>query len=100
MSDVEGLRYAAARPGYMMLVFRKDGRVNLFIVAGDPDHLLCPESEPARSTCMVEGLTAFETVYSGVMREPIVDVRPEAEDPAEAEAEVEQENRDAAEEEP
>lgn len=93
VSQIEGLRYASSRPGYMMLVFGKDGRLSLFVVAGSPDHLLCPDGDEAeRSACMEEGLTAFETVYSGVMREPTVDVRPEAEDPAEAEAAVEEEN--------
>lgn len=92
VSDIEGLRYAAARPGYMMLVFGKDGRLNLFVVAGSPDHLLCKGDEETRSICMEEGLAAFESVYSGVLREPTVDVRPEEEDPAEAEAAVEEEN--------
>jgi len=92
VSSIEGLRYAAARPGYMMLVFGKDGRLSLFVVAGNPDHLLCTGDETARSACMGEGLEAFETVYSGVMREPAVDVRPAAENPAEAEAAVEEEN--------
>jgi hypothetical protein len=100
VSQIEGLRYAASRPGYMMLVFRKDGRLNLFVVAGDPDLLLCPDGdEGERSVCMEEGLTAFETVYSGVMREPTVDVRPEAEDPAEAEAAIEDEEEEEEEEE-
>lgn len=95
VSQIEGLRYASSRPGYMMLVFGKNGRLSLFVVAGSPEHLLCPDGDEAeRSVCMEEGLTAFETVYSGVMREPAVDVRPEAEDPAEAEAAVEEENRD------
>jgi hypothetical protein len=90
VTSLEGLRYAASRPGYRMLVFRKDDSVNLFVVAGSADHLLCPgDDEAARATCMDEGLAAFETVYSGVPREPVVDVRPEAEDPAAAEEAVE-----------
>lgn len=93
VSQIEGLRYASSRPGYMMLVFGKDGRLSLFVVAGSRDHLLCSGDEAARSACMGEGLEAFETVYSGVMREPAVDVRPEAEDPAEAEAAIEEENK-------
>lgn len=97
VTSLEGLRYAASRPGYMILVFRKDDRVNLFVVAGSADHLLCPgDDEAARTTCMDEGLAAFETVYSGVLREPAVDVRPEAEDPAAAEEQVEDADADAA----
>lgn len=99
VSDIEGLQYAAAAPGYMMLVFGKDGHLNVFVVAGDPERLLCSGDEAERSTCMEEGLEAFDTVYSGVLREPPVDVRPEAEDPQEAEAAVEQENVEAQEEE-
>lgn len=92
VSQIEGLRYAASRPGYMMLVFGKDGRLNLFVVAGDPDRLLCTGDEAERSACMEQGLAAFQTVYTGVMRAPAVDVRPEAEDPEEAEAAIEEEN--------
>ena len=87
VSELKGLRYAAARPGYMMLVFRKDDTVNLFVVAGDPDHLECAEDDAATlSECMDEGVAAFETVYSERLREPAVDVRPEAEDSATAAA--------------
>jgi hypothetical protein len=70
VSRADGLRYAAARPGYMALVFRKDGGLDLFVSAGSAQHLLCPEQAAARSACMREGSAAFDTVYSAAVHEP------------------------------
>ena len=64
VSKADGLQYAASRPGYMMLVFREDGGLELFVTAGAPAYLLCPGAKSARSACMRDGVAAFETVYS------------------------------------
>ncbi|MFW6089417.1 MAG: hypothetical protein ACODAB_06670 [Gemmatimonadota bacterium] len=70
VSRAEGLRYAASRPGYMTLVFHHDGRIDLFVTAGSARRLLCPaRPETTRSSCMNDGIAAFETVYSAVVRE-------------------------------
>lgn len=70
VSRADGLRYAAARPGYMTLVFRRDGGLDLFVTAGSARHLLCPERAATRSACMREGDAAFETAYSTLVRQP------------------------------
>lgn len=58
------LNWGASRPGWMMLVFRKDDRVDLFVVAGSRDALECAGGEDAVATCMAEGAAAFQLVYS------------------------------------
>ena len=67
VSDADGLRYAASRPGYMTLFFRAGGGLDLFVTAGSPDHLACRGSDRVRARCMREGVDAFETVYSATL---------------------------------
>ena len=59
-----GMHYGAGRPGYMLLVLRTNGAIDLFVVAGAPQLLTCPEGEPeALESCMVQGENAFDIVY-------------------------------------
>jgi hypothetical protein len=59
------LRYAAARPGYMTLVFRQNEAVDLFVTAADSTDVTCPaEPEEARLSCMGDRATAMKLVYS------------------------------------
>jgi hypothetical protein len=65
IGDTTGMRYGAVRPGYMMLVFRTNDSVDLYVTAGDPDHLVCPASPEAdRLDCMNAGARAFELTWS------------------------------------
>lgn len=65
ISDTTGLRFGAVRPGYMSLVFRRDDTVDLFVTAGDPGRMLCPDSVDDQLTeCMREGVASYEVVYS------------------------------------
>lgn len=64
VSAAEGLRFAASRPGYMTLVFRTSGELDLFVTAGDPELQPCDGEEDARTACMRRGVAAFESVYS------------------------------------
>jgi len=68
VSAAEHLRFAASRPGYMTLVFRTSGELDLFVTAGDPELQPCRGDEAARAICMRRGIAAFETVYSAVLR--------------------------------
>lgn len=61
---VPGLAWAASRPGYMMLVARRDGGVDLFVIGGDPDRLVCDVPEARLEACMAAGIAAFEIRYS------------------------------------
>lgn len=69
VSEADGLRYAASRPGYMTLFVREGGGLDLFVTAGSPDHLLCPARDGDRARCMREGVDALETVYSATLRD-------------------------------
>ncbi len=73
VSEADGLRYAASRPGFMTLVFGGDGGLDLFVTAGSAEHLLCRGSGEARTACMREGVAAFENVYSTRLRDVAVD---------------------------
>jgi len=71
VSRADGLKYAAARPGYMTLVFHRGGRIDLFVTAGNARSLLCPAGpETSRDSCMRDGISAFESVYSALIRGP------------------------------
>lgn len=68
VSAAEGLRFAASRPGYMTLVFRTSGALDLFVTAGDPALQSCRGDEATRTDCMRRGTAAFKTVYSTEIR--------------------------------
>jgi hypothetical protein len=65
-----GLAWAGEQPGYMMLVFRKDDGVDLFVVGGDRAHLHCAATDPEAAKCMADGVNAFEVVYSASLLGP------------------------------
>lgn len=69
------LAWGGSRPGYMMLVFRRDDGVDLFVIAGERDHLTCDGSGAALGSCMAEAANAFDIVYSATLldasREPV-----------------------------
>jgi hypothetical protein len=63
-----GVRYAASAPGYMRVVFEKDGGVILFVEATDPEYLKCRGADEERDRCVAEGVAAFGTVHSRRLR--------------------------------
>ena len=63
-----GTLYAAARPGYMRLVFLRSGRVDLFVLAAPRKFERCGGSEGNREACMRRGSAAFGPVYSVRLR--------------------------------
>lgn len=66
LAPTEQLRYAAARPGYMTVVFRRDGAVDLFVMAGtEARETPCAGIEgPDLEVCVSEGATDMQLVYS------------------------------------
>jgi hypothetical protein len=70
-----GLVWGASKPGYMMLAFRKDDGVDLFVIAGDERYLACTGSPARLRQCMAAGRSAFQIVYSktllGAGNEPV-----------------------------
>lgn len=66
LAATEHLRYAATRPGYMAVVFRRDRAVDLFVVAADAaEEGLCAGTVgPEREACVARGAAAMHLVYS------------------------------------
>ncbi len=65
-----GLVWGGEQPGYMMLVFRKDDGVDLFVVGGDRDRLTCTGTPEQMEQCRTAGINAFELVYSASLLGP------------------------------
>ncbi|MBA2292245.1 MAG: hypothetical protein H0W15_07305 [Gemmatimonadales bacterium] len=65
-----GLVWGGEQPGYMMLVFRKDDGVDLFVVGGDRQHLTCIGTDDEIRKCRTEGVNAFEIMYSASLLGP------------------------------
>jgi hypothetical protein len=62
-----GLRFARSAPGYMRLVFERNGGVTVFVESTDPAFLKC-DDEDERARCMADGVAAFQTVYGRRVR--------------------------------
>ena len=65
-----GLVWGGEQPGYMMLVFRKDDAVDLFVIGGDRQFLNCVGTPEAVEQCRANGVNAFGIVYSASLLGP------------------------------
>jgi len=66
---IDGLLFRASRPGFMRLVFTRDGGVYVFVTAGDEDALSCSDDdEAARARCVADAAANFETAFSAKLR--------------------------------
>lgn len=69
VTDIPGLVWAEAAPGYMRVIFRTDGSVELFVERGSPDYLACePDEVEDVEACIAEGVAAFSVGYSVRLR--------------------------------
>jgi hypothetical protein len=72
----EGLEFRAAEPGYMKILFLKDGSVDLFVHSAPAEHQRCvdPSGEPLPvdplAACIRDGVDAFRTIYSARLKGP------------------------------
>ena len=64
LAEVPGTDFGLAAPGYMRLIFRRDGGVDVFVVAGPRSFTACPEGATPEHDCLTVWPTAFRTVYS------------------------------------
>jgi hypothetical protein len=61
----EGMEFRAAEPGYMKILFLKDGSVDLFVHSAPPEHQHCRGlAGDSLAACMRAGVDAFRTIYS------------------------------------
>lgn len=67
----EGMEFRAAEPGYMKLLFLRDGSVDLFVHSAPPEHQHCSGLTAERlQTCIRDGVDAFRTIYSARLKGP------------------------------
>lgn len=64
----EALVWASREPGYMRLVVRPTGRVDLFVESAPVEHLRCPDDAASATSCVERGVAAFRTTYSQRLR--------------------------------
>jgi hypothetical protein len=73
LGPTEGLRYGADLPGFMSLVFRTDGAIELHVYAAPVEYQHCGDVEEEDiAACMRDGPSKYEEVYSSRLREPHV----------------------------
>ena len=65
VGDAKGQLFRKASPGYMKLVVKRDGTLDLYVVATGNEFLKCDQLEvQVQADCIKKGIGAFETVYS------------------------------------
>ena len=66
---IDGLRYAHSAPGYLKVIFHRDGQVSLFMEASSVEgYLQCPAEGEGHEPCMQRGVASFRTVHSQWLR--------------------------------
>jgi len=68
VASMEGLVWATKLPGYMKLLFRRGGGIEIFVEAAPERFLRCEGSGAAAARCIEEGTAAFATRYSARLR--------------------------------
>lgn len=66
-----GMLYRRSAPGYMRVVVRTNGAVDLYVEAAPDRYVVCPEDDPETDweRCMEQGVDAYETVFSMRLKE-------------------------------
>jgi hypothetical protein len=72
VAPYDQLRYAAPTPGYMMLILRRTGAVDLFVLAAASGAPQCATPESPGESCPTPGTGVLDLVYS----ERLADGRP------------------------
>ncbi len=73
VGEIEGTLYDRSEPGYMRVVTRTDGSVDLYVEATMAGYQSCPDpavDRQANLRCMREAMAAFRTAYSARLRPP------------------------------
>jgi hypothetical protein len=69
VGHIDGMVYRGEEPGYMRMVVKKNGGIDLFVVAGPADFKSCDRGDPAlTSQCVAAGVLAFRNVYGVSLR--------------------------------
>ena len=73
---IPGTMYQESAPGYMTLLVREDGAVDLIVTATDSRFLACPEKDEAGAgldweACMRQGVASFRSVFESRLAGPL-----------------------------
>ena len=69
VGHINGMVYRGREPGYMRLVVKKNGRMDLFVISADESFLTCDRGDPtATAQCLSAGIAAFRNTYSMPLR--------------------------------
>ena len=67
---MRGTMMQAAEPGYMRLVVRENGAVDLFVVAAPAEFRACEQSDAEaaeRERCLAEGVAVPRALYAEIL---------------------------------
>ena len=69
VGTAEGMEYRGSEPGYVQLIFMKDGGVDLAVYTAPTETLLCEQTtSDAVEKCLQDGVAAYKRVYSTVLK--------------------------------
>lgn len=69
VGHIEGMIYRGNQPGYMRMVVKKNGGIDLFVVAAPREFLTCDRGTPElNQQCIAAGVQAFQNVYGMKLR--------------------------------
>lgn len=69
VGHIDGMVYRGRQPGYMRMVVKKNGRIDLVVVSADESFLTCDRGDAtATAQCLQAGITAFRNTYGMPIR--------------------------------
>lgn len=69
VGHIDGMVYRGREPGYMRMVVKKSGRIDLVVVSADESFLTCDRGDPAATAqCLNAGISAFRNTYGMSLR--------------------------------
>jgi hypothetical protein len=69
VGHIDGMVYRGEEPGYMRMIVKKGGGIELFVVAGPQDFKSCERGDPALTAqCISAGVQAFKNTYGARIR--------------------------------
>ncbi len=69
VGHIDGMVYRGRQPGYMRMVVKKNGRIDLVVVSADEGFLTCDRGDVAATAqCLAAGISAFRNTYGMPLR--------------------------------
>jgi hypothetical protein len=69
VGHIDGMVYRGRQPGYMRMVVKKNGRIDLVVVSADESFLTCDRGDAAATAqCLNAGINAFRNTYGMSLR--------------------------------